>query len=231
MVAVEGGRVVELQQPGLQLSIHKHVHPQKFETSVSQLVVWSAHLVEVSQQRLHRYHRLHCQLLQPLPQRIHVVTELAQVLEKYGEASFGSLLRVLGVFGLQEAEGVGLVERVIGQVHVMPVLVRLVCDLVRLCAESHEPVLVEVDPEGITASDQNVQSEIKLVSISKQGILDVLLHNKRIPKVPEGTFNRFLVPGFRKEDVLSLTSPLRLHDEHSLVVVPTSHLLAVLAKC
>ena len=72
--------------------------------------------------------------------------------------------------------------------------------------ESHHALLIKEYFQGLAAEHQHVEAQVELEAIDKVGVLHVLLHYIRL--VPWD-----LTQVVRKEDTLTLTHAVWLHDE------------------
>jgi len=60
----------------------------------------------------------------------------------------------------------------------VPILASLLGVSVVLCrAESHEPLLVDVDPERLKACNRHIDSHVEFQAIDQEGVVDVVRHN------------------------------------------------------
>jgi len=115
-VGGEAGRVVDLQDHGLERAVEDHVEPQDLEAHVVAEVVRLAGAVVVGEGGLHRDERLGDEPADLAPDLLAAVALLVEAAQDGGEGALVAAVHVL--LGLVELElGVRFVDRVVGQVH------------------------------------------------------------------------------------------------------------------
>eukprot|EP00960_Hanusia_phi_P031559 749351-Hanusia_phi.AAC.9 len=196
LVHVEARPVVGLQQPWPQLVVKQHVHPDDLKRHARPGVVGDGAVVLEPQVRQLGQHRPPAQLSDPLPGLGRVVAHRPHLLPHDGQRALAPLLLVVA----DEAVGVVLVERVVGQVHHRLLQVLLARRHVLLRAEPREP---------------HVEPHVELEPVEEQRLVHVPLHD-----VAVAAKQLVLVACPHEEDSGSLRAPVRLHDEGLGLLLP-----------
>lgn len=127
---------------------------------------------------------------------------------------------LLGVLVLNESF-ILLIDRVIGQVHVLVVLVDLLG--VGFGGETSKTLLENVDSQRFIAGNQHVDAQIKLMTIDQQGVRDVLRNDA-------GLVNVNVVDVVHDIDASTLACVRRLHNPNVLLALMLLELLIVVVE-
>jgi hypothetical protein len=115
---------------------------------------------------LARNERLHHHLLNAPPARVEVLALVRHPLAQARERPLGAFVAVLAVLVEHEVL-VGLVHRVVGEVHAHVVEVVGGGRLVQLRAEAHQPLLVEEHAQRVARHHQHVDPQIELHAVDE----------------------------------------------------------------
>ena len=149
-VGGKAGRVVDLQQKHPFLVVHHEIEPQELETPVRPRLLRPAQPIVVHNLRLRCQQGLHNAVLDLRPVGVGPEPHFFEALEELGERFFVAAGEVVGGVVVLVV-GVRLVDRVVGEVHVEVVEVVLRWQLVGLSRESHQTLVVEIDPHRLHA--------------------------------------------------------------------------------
>lgn len=102
--------------------------------------------------------------------------------------------------------------------HVLVVLVNLRC--ISFTSETGQALLEYIDPQGFVTSDENINSQVELMSVDQQGV-------GHVSRDDRGVVNIDIVDIIHDIDTLALTRVCRLNDPHVLLRVMLLQLLVV----
>mmetsp|Transcript_76029 Transcript_76029/g.167850 ORF Transcript_76029/g.167850 Transcript_76029/m.167850 type:complete len:253 (+) Transcript_76029:1420-2178(+) len=203
----KGGRVIHLQQPRLQLLIQHHVETQDLKAHAVVDIFGLATVVKVGQAWLHCNQCLDDQILDLQYQGVHIMPLASQMLLDCLPTSLVTVFGIIWIGVLLEIR-IRFVDGVVGQVHhhFRQVVFRWLHILLR--CQTHEALPVQENPQGIAATDEDIETKIKLVAIQQQGFANVPLGDKGGGKVHGN-----LLDVTDQEDSFSLTAIVRFDDE------------------
>ena len=104
------------------------------------------------------------------PEKVHVDTNLLQMLAEGAQGPLVAEIILLSVLILNKTV-ILLIDGVVGQMHILVLLVNLLC--VRLRCKASETLLEDVDSERLVARHDHIDSQVKLVAIDEERIGDV----------------------------------------------------------
>ena len=130
------------------------------------------HLEGVEEDRLARDDRLNHNVFDPSEQALIVHKVLAEDLAQRLEAPLRAVRFIFGRVARDRAIMILLIDRVVRQVHVFILLVYLLG--VRLGRKASETLLVHINTQRLIAGDNDIDAQVELVTVNKQGIGDVL---------------------------------------------------------
>ena len=104
------------------------------------------------------------------PEKVHVDTNLLQMLAEGAQGPLVAEIILLSVLILNKTV-ILLIDGVVGQMHILVLLVNLLC--VRLRCKASETLLEDVDSERLVARHDHIDSQVKLVAIDQERIGDV----------------------------------------------------------
>ena len=154
------------------------------------------------------------------PQQIHVDTYLLEMLAECTKRPFVAEIILFGVLVLNELF-ILLVDGVVGQVHVLVVLVYFLS--VGFTCETGEAFLEDVNFHGFVAGHQHVDTQIELVAVDQQRVGDVLADDTRLVHV-------HIVDVIDEVDTAALARIGRLHNPDILFGLVLFQFLIMVVK-
>jgi hypothetical protein len=172
----ETGCVVHLQQEHSLLIVHHEVKSQQLEAHVAPRLLRPAQTIVANKLRLGCQYRFHDAILHLRPVGVSSEPHFLKILEELGEGLFVAVAEVVGGVVVLVV-GVGLVDGVVGQMHVEVIQVALGRQLVGLSRKPHQSFVVEVYSERVSASNEHIDAQIELQSLEEQRVRHILLHH------------------------------------------------------
>mmetsp|Transcript_25336 Transcript_25336/g.41285 ORF Transcript_25336/g.41285 Transcript_25336/m.41285 type:complete len:340 (-) Transcript_25336:376-1395(-) len=209
----KGGRMVHLQQPRLQLLIQHHVETQDLKAHAVVDIFWLATVVKVGQAWLHCNQCLDDQILNLQDEGVHIVPLASQMLLDRLPTSLVTVFGIIWIGVLLEI-GIRFVDGVVGQVHHHFRQVVFCWFHILLRCQTHEALPVQEDPQGIAATDEDIETKIKLVAVQQQGFANVPLSHEGGRKIHGDLLNVA-----DQEDSFPLTAIVRFDDEGLLFYI------------
>ena len=171
-VGVHGGRHVDLHEPGLEVGVDEHVEAEDFVAAVVVGHVLQEGSVE---DVFPREDGLDDQVVDPgeeLAGFLLADVEAEEVLEG-AEAPLAAEVLLVLLLALHELS-VLLVYAVVGQVLELLVLAIVRVLVVGLSRKSAQPLVVDVEPQGVYAEDGDVDPEVELEVVDEERVGDVV---------------------------------------------------------
>ena len=115
--------------------------------------------------------RLDYEIVNSRPQQIHVYANLLKMLAEGSEGPLVPKVVLLNIF-VRDKLIVLLVDAVVGQMHVLILLVDLL--RVRFRGESRQTLLMHVDAQGLVRRHTHIDPQVEFVAVNEQRVGDVL---------------------------------------------------------
>jgi len=115
--------------------------------------------------------RLDYEIVNSRPQQIHVNANLLKMLAEGSEGPLVPKVVLLNIF-VRNKLIVLLVDAVVGQMHVLILLVDLL--RVRFRGESRQTLLMHVDAQGFVRRHTHIDPQVEFVAVNEQRVGDVL---------------------------------------------------------
>ena len=138
------------------------------------------------------------------PEQVHVDTNLLEMLAEGTQTPLIAKIVLLCVLILNKPV-IFLVDRVIGQMHILILFVYLLS--VCLGGEPRKALLEYIESKWLVARDEHINSQVKLMTIDKERVCDVFRNNA-------GLIHIYIVNIIDNIDATALTGICRLHDPH-----------------
>ena len=175
---------IDLEDVGLEVGIKENVEPEELKAVLPRPGIQDL-LHPSLQLRLDSDERLDDGVVYSLPDRLHVY---AQAFQMALERAQGPLVAVITLkHRLVLLKGLRfLVDAVVREMGVKVLLRPLRRAVVRLGRKPGQPLVVNVDPQGVDARQQDVNPQIELVVVDEEGVADVLADHRPLQLVVVG---------------------------------------------